>query len=56
MDSCDVMKRPSEALTNFSIDNLINIIIQHGIEWSLAVSIALRYFSMKDDESNSKSD
>lgn len=56
MDSCDAMKRLSEALRNFSIDNLINIIIQHGIERSLAVSIALRYFSMKDDESYCESD
>lgn len=56
MDSCDAMKRLSEALKNYLFDKLVDIIIDHGIAQSIAVSIAMRYLSLKDNESDCESD
>ena len=56
MDSCDAMERLSKALKNLLFDKLVGIIIDHGIARSIAVSIAMRYFNMKDDEGDCESD
>ena len=56
MDSCDAMERLAEAFKSYLFDKLVDIIIDHGIARSIAVSIAMRYLNMKDDEGDCKSD
>lgn len=56
MDSCDAMEKLAEAIKSCLFDKLVDIIIDHGIARSVAVSIAMRYFSMKDNESDCESD
>lgn len=56
MDFCDAMERLAESCKAFLFDKLVDIIIDHGIAQSIAVSIAMRYLNMKDYESDSESD
>ena len=56
MDSCDAMEKLSKTLKKYLFDKLVNLIIDHGIARTVAVSIAMCYLNMKDDESNCESD